>query len=474
MKLASFQAATASAISLSLLVNNVKASTRQSFMQRNVISIKQRVRNVQKINEISGSQPPLPVILFNDEICDCFEHLDEGKKYPAASFATSQRRFLVGENGRIFDINTLKNSAQNMLRNCYSACPGEHYHAKPFTFESDVTLVSLQTKVQEILPKIVPERFRRPSAVVEKEETPVLEGEYIAEPSAAILSGVALPLIPNNIWNSLTGREWFYPSALSALIRSGIRTASPQSEEFIDWKAADKKTKKLLELNDNEALRKALEEDDVLVWIGNFKQEGYGSHLPLIKTTSILPLSPRDMADLLMDSTKVKSYNSMSLGRTDVVVFQEGVDSEAGTNGSGFILDGCAKIVRNVTKPPLSKKLMDFVTVMYARKINVDDNVSAGIVGRANDGYAVISRAVSGGKWGSSNTGDGSEEKIRSEILMGINLIRSIPGQPEKSEYTAVTHCNSPSVPKMLAGTVGVKGAIDFVKDIRALHNKTV
>ncbi len=377
-------------------------------------------------NRNAFSTPKLG-INFRDEICDCFEHIEDEDYYQ----------------------NNLENRA--ML----------------------VSVSSLKTKIQEVLPKrFAPKESTSTTAanpILDDDET--LESETIAEPSAAVLAGITLPLIPTNVWNSLTGKEFFFPSTLAALIKSGIRTALPQSEAFIDWKPADSKTKKLLEMNDQDALRKALEDDDVLVWIGKFKEEGHGSHLPLIKTTSILPLSPKGMAELLMDSSKVPLYNKMSRGRSDEVVFQEGVDTV--TDSGNFILDGCAKIVRNVSKPPLSKKLMDFVTVMYARRIHAEDNIGTGIMGASNDGYAVISRAVNGGKWGPKTGGDssGDEEIIRSEILMGMNLIRSIPGCPDKAEVTAVTHCNSPSVPTMLAGSVGVKGAIDFVKDIRALYS---
>lgn len=203
-----------------------------------------------------------------------------------------------------------------------------------------------------------------------------------------------------------------------------------------------------------------------------------------------------------MDSSKVQSYNKMSLGRKDVVVFQQGVDTESGSDSitssgaSSFALNGEAKIVRNVTKPPLSKKLMDFVTLMYARRLQEEDNVSPGYLGggttasSGGDGdneeqsYIVVTRAVSGGRWGSNNTSrdsstkktddddDDTEEMIRSEILLGVNLLQSIPGEPDKTEVTAVTHVYSPSVPTMLAGTVGVKGAIDFIKDIRDLCAK--
>ena len=323
------------------------------------------------------------------------------------------------------------------------------------------------------LPAPAPKRLGPSTALVEENE------EALAEPSAAILSGIVEPLIPTNIWNSLTGREFFFPSVLSALVQTGIQIVLPQSDEFIEWKPADTKTKKLFELNDDEAFRRELlpadadadaDEGGILVWIGKFKNDGHGSHLPLVKTTCILPLPPRDMASLLMDSEKVTSYNKMSLGRNDEVVFQEGIDQDA--DGSTMGIAGEAKIVRNLTKPPLSKKLMDFITVMYARRLTADDKVGVGVMGGSYEGgYAVVSRAVSGGRWGKGNQDGEESERTRSEILLGMNLIRTVPGEANKCEVTAVTHCNSPAVPKMLARSVGVKGAVDFVRDIRAMFN---
>jgi hypothetical protein len=336
--------------------------------------------------------------------------------------------------------------------------------------------------------------------------------EFLKEPSPAILSGIIKPLIPKSIWNSLTGKEFYYPSTLSNLIQTGIQMACgtiDDNECQIDWKPANSKTKKVLannkstdgnynDDNNKQSIIEALvNENQVLVWIGNFitnkKDEGYGAGLPLIKTISIVPLSPKAFAELLMDSNQVQSYVKMSLVRKDVLIFQHGVDTKAGGDananvgrgggsgsgngdGSSFALDGEAKIVRNVTKPPLSKKLMDFVTLMYARRLDAEDDISAGYLGggAVNDddsdsnSYIVVTRAVGGGQW-NSGSDDEEEEMIRSEILLGVNLLRSIPGEPDKTELTAVTHVYLPSVPLMLAGTVGVKNAIDFIKDIRAL-----
>jgi hypothetical protein len=245
------------------------------------------------------------------------------------------------------------------------------------------------------------------------------EEEMIQEPSPAILSRIIKPLIPTSIWNSLTGNESFYPFALSNLIQTGISIACGEYDNEISLKPADSKTKKVgaenektksdddnLNVNKNQSIINALNGNQVIVWMGKFMgknqndDEGYGSNLPLIKTTNIIPLSPKAFAELLMDSSHVQSYNKMSLGRSDVVVFQNGVDTEANSdNGKSagasigvksFVLDGEAKIVRNVTKPPLSKKLMDFVMLMYARNIKEEDDVSAGYLG-GDASYIVIS-----------------------------------------------------------------------------------
>lgn len=99
---------------------------------------------------------------------------------------------------------------------------------------------------------------------------------------------------------------------------------------------------------------------------------------------------------------------------------------------------------------------------MHARKLRHADSIKEPM-----DGYIVVSRAVTGGKWApASNT---NENYVRNEILLGVNLLKAIPGEPDKTELTAVTHVYSPMVPVMLAKSAGMKGAVDFVRDIRAL-----
>lgn len=395
---------------------------------------------------------------LNDEQSDCFE---DDYFVSDAIYAKSE-----SINYKDSPSNNLKSKLRDTLKGCYFACPGEAYYSNDDNNVRFCSVVAtMRQKMLDLVPKnIAIKKEKRTNAIVEEE----IVDEEIKEPSATILNGIVRPLIPTNIWNSLTGREFFYPSTLAQLSKTGIDIVSSNADKYIDWKPADSKTKKLLEL-DNEEIRAALANDEsCLVWIGRFKEEGHGSHLPVIKTKSILPLAPKDLASLLMDSSKVQSYNKMSLGRKDEVVFQEVIDSDSESGPLGIA--GEAKIVRNLTKPPLAKKLMEFVTVMYARRINSDDDVEPGLMG-GQDGYAVISRAVAGGKW-SQKAEDQEDERTRSEILIGMNLIRNIPGEDDKCEVTAVTHCNSPSVPQMLAGKVGIKGAVDFVRDIRNMFSE--
>ena len=99
---------------------------------------------------------------------------------------------------------------------------------------------------------------------------------------------------------------------------------------------------------------------------------------------------------------------------------------------------------------------------MHARKLRHGDSSKEPL-----DGYIVVSRALTGGKWApKDNTG---ENYVRNEILLGVNLLKAIPDEPDKTELTAVTHVYSPMVPVMLAKSAGMKGAVDFVRDIRAL-----
>jgi hypothetical protein len=135
---------------------------------------------------------------------------------------------------------------------------------------------------------------------------------------------------------------------------------------------------------------------------------------------------------------------------------------------------------------------LEFVTFMHARRLRPSDmkllssSLSDGGSSTGSgdgdsssaapaDGYIVVSRAIVGENSHSDSSSSGSthgEDKkkyIRNEILLGVNILKSVPGEPDWTELTSVTHVYSPLIPLMLAKNAGVKGAVDFVRDIRAL-----
>ncbi len=183
-------------------------------------------------------------------------------------------------------------------------------------------------------------------------------------------------------------------------------------------------------------------------------------------------------------------------------------DKTSDTQGGPYG-DGESKVVRNLTKPPMVSSELEFVTFMHARKLRTadtkmlvssssssslpgggskgsisssvtpestnDDHSSSTSSPATTEGYIVVSRAIVGDDShnnGTSKSDDDDKMKkkfIRNEILLGVNILKSVPGEPNLTELTSVTHVYSPLIPVMLAKNAGVKGAVDFVRDIRAL-----
>eukprot|EP00536_Pseudo-nitzschia_multiseries_P003458 jgi/Psemu1/301972/fgenesh1_kg.53_\ len=140
------------------------------------------------------------------------------------------------------------------------------------------------------------------------------------------------------------------------------------------------------------------------------------------------------MADLLMDSSKVKIYNKMSVGRTDLRNLGEGT-----------------KVVCNLTKPPIAKSNMLSCTLMHSRRLVAE--------GGEAPSYVVVSRALPG------MVEDHQKDLPRNDILLGFNLLED--RGPNECLMTAVTHVYSPALPTMLAKKMGVSSAVNFVKDVR-------
>jgi hypothetical protein len=254
-----------------------------------------------------------------------------------------------------------------------------------------------------------------------------------------VLKAITQPIIPQDIWERLTGREFQeHPELVDDLANLGENFARNDApNDWVDWQP------------NGDTLKGDLYEGDIHVWTGKCKsssssskdKQGYGTSVPWIKTRSIVPMPPQEMAELLLDSSRVKNYNAWSTGRQDMWRTD----------------DGWTKIVKNKTQPPVvGAKAVVGVTLLHARPLLHEPG-----------SWLVVSRAVGGTRFFDINGYEKGSGK--SEILLGVNLLQAVDGDTDSSILTAVTHAYSAGVPTMLAERLGVKSAIKFVKDMRAL-----
>lgn len=289
--------------------------------------------------------------------------------------------------------------------------------------------------------------------------------------SKVIVNSLTQPLIDENIWDKLDGTEFQrYPEIWNKLAKIGEKIAThDESNEWIDWNMYSNNENKVL--NDGTTIH---------VWTGkSLKANVRGSHLPWIKTRSLIPFTPNEMVELLLDSKRVKSYNQWSLGRKDcwvantivpVLVQQEDVNNNPEEIPSPFSF---TKIVKNRVQPPLGAKQMISTTLLHAQPCDSNRDFPSKEQSSNNDNsstsnnrqtWIVVSRAVGGNAFYESEHDD---DVGTSEMLFGINVIQ--PYDDKHSILTAVTHIYSSAVPTMLAERVGVKSAIKFVQDMRSL-----
>jgi hypothetical protein len=61
-----------------------------------------------------------------------------------------------------------------------------------------------------------------------------------------------------------------------------------------------------------------------LLWTGKFTHKYHGHDQPAVRSQGIVNMSPEDLVDLLMDSTRVNEYNKCNIGRDDEVTLSDG------------------------------------------------------------------------------------------------------------------------------------------------------
>lgn len=199
-------------------------------------------------------------------------------------------------------------------------------------------------------------------------------------------------------------------------------------------------------------------EDHVLVWTGKFHHGLYGSDLPAVRAAAVIHMSPEKLMHLLVDSSRVKEYNAMSLGRSDLLIldfFKNGNNSSSSDENCGMIHSNksiVTKVMRSESRPPLLRKTLQFTSLFHARCID--------------DGYLLVSRAVSGSGDATGSSSNNASVMV-SEILLGVNVIRRIQGRDDQCLFVTVNHIRSPMVPVMIAKRLGLQAAVNFVQDLR-------
>ena len=114
------------------------------------------------------------------------------------------------------------------------------------------------------------------------------------------------------------------------------------------------------------------------------------------------------------------------------------------------------------------RKGFEIISLMHAKKVHEESEGA--------NGYILVTRSV----WESEKRApprdeDGSNEDcdyIRSEMLLGVNLIREVEGNEECCELTTVTHIHTPGVSVYVAKPFALKAARNFIHDIRELLEK--
>ena len=239
-----------------------------------------------------------------------------------------------------------------------------------------------------------------------------------------------------------------------------------------------------LDMNECICTPKVLEnlERELLIWSGSVRSKAYGNKIPMMKGRGIVAgISPSKLVETFMDSSKVQEYNKFSNGRKDVQILYtskvKAVENNSCSNVNDKVpahapalLTGVTKIVENETKIPLSGKIMCMSTLLHARSLNVD----------SEDEYIIVSRSTStkmkhqGYDQNEVNVNIGIDQVeaspgAKNEIIWGVNVLRKVPGHPNKVDLTTLTQANSSAVPAFLAHKIGMMCINDFFKNVRKL-----
>jgi hypothetical protein len=168
----------------------------------------------------------------------------------------------------------------------------------------------------------------------------------------------------------------------------------------------------------------------ITAWKYWLPQEEYGRANSVVKAQGIVKATPQEIFDMIFDSSRTKEYNKYSVGRTDVQML-------SGKH---------SKVVWNRTNPPGTKKPHDFCTLMHGQAYS------------GNGTHLLMTKATEHPQV------KPSKDFLRSEILLGVNLMKPIGSK--LTELTTITHVKTTGVPAFLAEKFAASSAVDFIKTV--------
>ena len=146
---------------------------------------------------------------------------------------------------------------------------------------------------------------------------------------------------------------------------------------------------------------------------------------------------------------------------------------------------GVTKLVRSTNKPPLVRKVLEFVTLLHCRALSDD---------QGGNGYIIVGRAITPAEDAEKD----NKGIMRSEILLNVHIIRRLRTKKKSHDkgkkssaksvlisptgnkapkedlrnrclMINVNHVKSPMIPNLIAKKVGLSAAVNFISDIRQL-----
>jgi hypothetical protein len=265
-------------------------------------------------------------------------------------------------------------------------------------------------------------------------------------------------------------------------LNMAYRNLDEDDNTLITWKAEKSTASLINQVLDiesknwsNNAQCIGILEKDILIWTGAAstnpvgKTQGlsaatnYGSKIPLFKARGIIPnMSPLALNELILDSSRVKLYNKWSNGRIDVHVFQDKIDIVNGLFGHG-----CSKVTQSEVNIPFTKKTIKIANFLHSRRVQLQyDDLCRCDGSDDSDAYDPLHNSKAFIIVSRSTFNNEQKEQMQSsdapyatlggtdEVLWSVNIMREVPGHPDKTDLTTVTQANSSALPTFLAHKV--------------------